>query len=69
MNDTFMKEKLQSGTAITSDLAVKWIACSLFAKLCSSTWYLLQAADIFVSAGKWNHSGNASGDQLQLRSG
>src|SRR5699024_5297554 len=33
------------------------------------TWRLLQAADIYLYAGKRNCSGNASDHRLQLRSG
>ena len=55
------------GTSIPAYHRTKWDSLRLLPGLRGGARNLLQASDLPVSSGKWNHPGNASVDRIQLR--
>ena len=56
------------GTSIPAYHRTEWDPCRLLPGLRGGARYLLQTADLLVSSGKRDYSGNASADRIQLRS-
>ena len=55
------------GTSIPAYHRTEWDSLRLLPGLRGGARNLLQASDLPVSSGKWNHPGNASADRIQLR--